>query len=286
LVLFFLQCLPFDFELRDPALYFVDLLRHRVNLDAQARSSFVDEVDGFVRQESIADVAIGQSGRRDDCAVCDPHGVMRLVAFLEPAQNRDRTFDAGFADIDGLEAALERGVFLYVLAVFIERGCANDAELATGQHWLQHVAGVHRAFRLSSADDGVQLVDENDELPFPLGDFLEYRFETLLEFAAELGAGDQRAKVERDKPLVLETFRHIPVGDALRQTLSDRRLADTRFTDQDRVVLGATRQYLNYTADLFVASNYRVEFSFACCVSQIARVPLQRLVLVFRSLVG
>ncbi len=37
----------------------------------------------------------------------------------------------------------------------------------------------------------------------------EHRLESLLELAAELGAGDQRAHVERDHPLVLQALRHV-----------------------------------------------------------------------------
>jgi hypothetical protein len=47
--------------------------------------------------------------------------VVRLVARLEPAQDRDRLLDARLIDIDGLEAPLERRVLLDVLAVLIER---------------------------------------------------------------------------------------------------------------------------------------------------------------------
>ena len=38
--------------------------------------------------------------------------------------------------------------------------------------------------------------------PLAVGHFLEHRLEPLLELAAVLGAGDQRAHVERDDPLV------------------------------------------------------------------------------------
>ena len=97
-----------------------------------------------------------------------------------------------------LEAALQGGVLLDVLAVLVERGRADAVQLAAGQHRLEQVAGVHRAFGLAGADDGVQLVDEQDDLALRLLHFLEHGLEPLLELAAELGAGDQRAHVERD----------------------------------------------------------------------------------------
>ncbi len=87
-----------------------------------------------------------------------------LVALTQAAQDRDGVFDARLADEDRLEATLERGVFFDVLAIFVE-GCGADAvQLAPGQHGLEHVGGVHCAFGSAGADDGVQLVDEQDDL--------------------------------------------------------------------------------------------------------------------------
>ena len=63
-----------------------------------------------------------------------------------------------------LEAALQRGVLLDVLAVLVERGGADAVQFAARQHRLEQVAGVHRAFGLAGADDRVQLVDEQDDL--------------------------------------------------------------------------------------------------------------------------
>ena len=62
-----------------------------------------------------------------------------------------------------LEAALERRVLLDVLAVLVERRGADAVQLAAGEHRLEHVAGVHRALGRAGADDGVQLVDEEED---------------------------------------------------------------------------------------------------------------------------
>src|SRR5581483_7622154 len=51
--------------------------------------------------------------------IADAHLVMRLVALLQAAKDRDRVRDRGLADIHGGEAALERRVLLDVLAVLV-----------------------------------------------------------------------------------------------------------------------------------------------------------------------
>ena len=123
-------------------------------------SRLVDEVDGLVGQEAVGDVAVGERGRGDERGVLDAHAVVDLVALLEAAQDGDRLLDGGLADVDRLEAALEGGVLLDVLAVLVEGGGADAAQLAAGEHGLEHVGGVHRALGRARADDGVQLVDE------------------------------------------------------------------------------------------------------------------------------
>ena len=87
-----------------------------------------------------------------------------LVALAQAAQDRDGVLDGRLADEDRLEAALQRGVLFDVLAIFVERGGADAVQLTPGQHRLEHVGGIHGAFGSAGADDGVQLVDEQDDL--------------------------------------------------------------------------------------------------------------------------
>ena len=182
------------------------------------------------------------------------------------------------ADHHRLEAPLERGVLLDVLAVLVERGRADGVQLAARQHRLEHVGGVHRPFGGAGADDGVQLVDEEDDLPGGVGDLLQDRLQPLLELAAVLRAGDQRAHVERDDPLVLQPFRHVLPDDALRQPFDDGGLADAGLADQHRVVLRPARQHLDDAADLLVAADHRIELALARELGEIAAVALERLV--------
>ena len=84
----------------------------------------------------------------------------------------------------------------------------------------------------------MQLVDEQDDLALGVLDLLEDGLEPLLELAAELGAGDERAEVERDDALVLEALGDVAADDPLGEALGDGRLADAGLADQDRVVLG------------------------------------------------
>ena len=111
-------------------------------------------------------------------------------------------------DLDRLEAALERGILLEVLAVLVERGRADRLQLAAGEQRLEDRGGVDRALGGTGTDQGVDLVDEDDDVAARadlLGDLLQ----ALFEVTAVAGAGDERAEVERVELLVLQRLGHV-----------------------------------------------------------------------------
>ena len=118
------------------------------------------------------------------------------------------------------------------------------------------------------------------------GDLLQDGLEALLELAAVLRAGDQRADVEREDALVLQALGDVAAHDALREALDDRGLADAGLADEDRVVLRAARQDLDHAADLLVAADDRVDLALARELGEVAAVLLEDLVLVLRVRVG
>ena len=252
----------------------------------EPRRRLVDEVDRLVGQEAVGDVAMRERRRGDERRVLDRHAVVDLVALLQAAQDRDRVLDRRLADEHRLEAALERGVLLDVLLVLVERRRADGAQLAARERGLEHVRRVHRPFGRAGADERVQLVDEEDDVSLALLDLLEDRLQAILELAAVLRAGDERAEVERDDALVLQRLGDVAFDDAPREPFDDRGLADARLADEHRVVLRAAREHLDHAADLFVAADDRIELAAARELREVARVPLQRLVLVLGILIG
>ena len=225
-----------------PPANFIELGGHRIIFDPQSRGGFVDQVDRLVRQKSLGDVSIGQNRRRDDRAVGDADAMVGFVALLEAAQNGDRVFNARLIDRDRLKPPFQGRVFVDVLLVFVERGGADGPQLATRQRRLEQVAGIHRSFGLARADDGMQFVDEEDDLSVALRDFFDDGFEAILKFAAELRAGDQCPHVQRDDPLVFEHGRHVAIEHADRQAFDDRGFTHARLADQHGVVLRSAGQ--------------------------------------------
>ena len=285
-VLLVAKCLGFDLKLHHPPADLIQFGGHGVVLDAKPRRGLVDQVDRLVRQKAIGDVAVAEHRRRHDRRIGDAHAVVSLVAVLESAKNRDGVFDTGLADDDRLESPFQGRVLLNVLFVFVERGGADGAKLAARQGGLKQVAGVHRSLGFSRANHRVQFIDEQDDLPVALGDFLDDGFEPVFKFAAIFRAGDQRAHVQGNDALVLEHLGHVAVNHADGQALDDGGFADARLANQHGIVLGSPGQDLHGPADFLVAADDRIKLALTGSLDQITSIALQCLIFLLGILIG
>ena len=180
----------------------------------------------------------------------------------------------GRLDDDRLEPPLQRAVLLDVLAVLVEGGGADALDLAAGQRRLEDVGGVDRPLGAAGADEGVQLVDEEDRV-LGAADLVHDGLDPLLELAAVLRAGDHHRQVEHDDPAVAEQLGDVAVDDHLGQALDDRRLADARLAEQDGVVLGPAGEDLDHPLDFILAADDRVQLALPGQVGQVAAERVQ-----------
>ena len=201
--------------------------------------------------------------------------MVRLVLRAQPFQDQDRLVDGRRLDLHRLEAAFERGVLLDVLAVFVERGRADALQLAAAKRGLDDVGGVHRAFGGTGADDGVQLVDEEDDV-LRAADLVHHGLDALLELAAVFRARDHQGEVEGDDLLVAQEFRHVAVGDFLGEALDDRGLAHAGFADEDGIVLRAAAEHLDDALDFVLPADDRIELALLRQLGQVAAEGAQR----------
>ena len=164
--------------------------------------------------------------------------MVHLVALAQSAQDRDRVFDDGSSTYTGWKRRSRAASFSmclrYSSSVVAPIVCSSP-RASIGLSML--AASI--APSAAPAPTTVCSSSMNRMIWPSLGDLLEDGLQPLLELAAVLRAGDQRADVERDDALVLQTLGHVAAHDALGEALDDRGLADARLADQDRVVLGA-----------------------------------------------
>ena len=82
----------------------------RAQLDA--RAGLVNHVNGFVGEEAVGDVSVRLVDGRLDGVLGVAHLVERLVALAHAVEDGDGLLFGRRRDFDGLEAALQRAVFL------------------------------------------------------------------------------------------------------------------------------------------------------------------------------
>ena len=126
-----------------------------------------------------------------------------FVAILQPPQNGNGVFDAGLIDIDLLETAFQGRIFFNIFAVFIQRSRANTAQFPPSQHGFEQVTRIHGPLGGPSPNDGVNFVDEQNNLSGGIGDFFQYRFQPFFKFTPVFGPSNQRPHIQRDQLAVL-----------------------------------------------------------------------------------
>ena len=238
---------------------------------------FVDHVDGLVRHVPIIDVAGSQLGGGAQRLVGVFDFVVAFEAALEPAQDADGVLDRGLGDIHLLEAPRQRTILFEDAAKFLEGGRADAADLTGGKQRLEQVGRIHHAARgRAGADDGVDLVDEQDGVR-PLAQLVEQRLEALFEIAPVLGAGQQRAQIQRIDDTFRQQVGHLAIDDTLGQAFGDCRLADARLAHQQGIVLATPRQDLRNALNLGFAPHQWIDASLARQLVEVGGIGIQRM---------
>jgi len=223
----------------------------------------------------FVDVPRGELGGRPQGLIGVGDAVVLLEARLEPEKDVDGLGDRGLHHVDLLETTREGVILLEDVTVLLVGGRADAADLAVGEHRLDQIGGVHDAARGGAgADHRVYLVDEQDRTG-KLLELADDALQALLEIAAVLRAGDERAHVESEDGAVGEHLGHLTLDDQPRESLGDRRLADAGLADVQGVVLAATAEDLDGALDLELAADERIDPPFLRHAVEVARVLLE-----------
>ena len=83
----------------------------------------------------------------------------------------------------------------------------------------------------------MDFVDEEDDSALRFDDFVEDSFEAFFKFAPKFGSRDKGTKIESYDSLLFQAFWDVSCDDAAGETLYDGGFADSRLTDEDRIIL-------------------------------------------------
>ena len=278
LILLFLQRCFLDLHLDDLPIQRVQLCRFGIILRPDLGAGFVDQIDGLVGQEPVSDIPMGQGRGGDDGGVRDLYAVEHLIALLQATEDSNGVLHRGLIHLHRLEPALQRGVLFDILPVLVQCRRADAVQLAPRQHGFQQVARVHAALGFARAHNGVQLIDEQDDLALGLLHLVQHGFQPFLKFAPVLGARDQRAHIQRENGLVLQLLGDILLHDSLGKSLGNGGFANAGFADEHRVVLRLPGQNADDVPDFLVTADHRIHLLLSCPLDQIGAVLFQRVV--------
>ena len=202
--------------------------------------------------------------------------MVSLVAIAQAVENGKGFLGGGLAHHHGLEAPLQGRVLLDVLAVFLQGGGADALHLAPGQGGLHDVGSVQAALGLPRAHDGVNFVDEQQDIS-GLAHFLQHGLHPLLKLAPELASGHHGAHVQAEDALAHQHFGDISLHDALGQALHHGAFAHAGLADEDGVVFGAADQNLDDPLNLLLPADDGIKLVLLGGAGQVAGILLQHL---------
>ena len=233
-----------------------------------ARARLVEGVDGLIWHKAVCHIAVCQFDTCHERLVRIAHVVMLLVAVLDVMEYLQRLLVGRRLHLHLLESAFQCSVLLNRVTVFVERRGSDTLDGTTCQRRFHDVCCVHRTRSRTSSDDGVDLVDEYDDVRVRL-ELLHQCLQTFLELSAILRACYDTCHIECIDTLAEEHGTRVVRVDQLCQSFYDGALAHTRFTDQDGVVLLPASQDLDDALYLALAPYAGVELAFCSCLCQV-----------------
>ena len=254
-----LDDLQLGLEKADPPPAVVHLGRDRLLTDGHPRAGGVEQADGLVRQLPGRYVAVREFDRGFQGFVENLDPVVGLHDRGHAAHHQDGLFLAGFLNLDHLKPAREGRILFDILLVFPPGGSGDGPQGAARQGRLQEVGGIAGSGRPAGTDQGVGLVDKEDDRLFRCLDLVDHLAQTLLEFPLVAGPCLQQSHVQHPQDHILQRRRHVTGRNAQGEPFHHRGLADTGFTGQDGIVLPPAHENVDDLPDLFIPRDNRID---------------------------
>ena len=253
-------------------------LRKLRRVQIEARAGLIDQIDSLVGQKAVGDIALTHLGGAAAHLVRHGNTVEGFVIGTDALENFCGLGNRRFPDVHRLKTAFQSGILFDVFAVFLERGRADDLNIAARESRLENICSIHRAFGVTCTDNIVHLVDDENDVA-DLFDLVDQTLHAALELAAELCTRNQCGQVEQMDLLVAHLKRNAALVDAHGKSLRDSSLADARLTDQAGIILLAAVENLNDAVGLAVASDDVVNAALSGLLGQVFAVIVKILAL-------
>ena len=101
----------------------------------------------------------------------------------------------------------------------------------------------------------MDLIDEKDDFSGGSHYFVDDAFESLLKLTLVLRTRNKCTHIEGVDLFLFQVFGHIATYDTMGEAFRDGSLTDTRFADENRVVLRTAAQDLEHPPDLVITTD-------------------------------
>ena len=139
---------------------------------------------------TVGNVALRQFYCRNNRRIFDDHFVVIFVFFFNATKDWNRIFCGWLIHQNCLKTSNKRFVFFEVLLVFIQGSCSNCSQFSSRQRRFQNVRRIHGAFSSSCTNQGVNLIDEQDDFSFRRDDFFHHSLQAFLKLTFVLCTGN------------------------------------------------------------------------------------------------
>ena len=115
---------------------FIQFCRHGIHLGFNQGTGFIYQVNGFIRQETVRDVSVGQHRSADQGIIHNLNAMEYLITFLQTTENGNGILYRRLFHHNRLETTLQSRILLNVLAVLIQSSGTDTMQLTSCQHRL------------------------------------------------------------------------------------------------------------------------------------------------------
>ena len=285
-IILFLEGRHLYLHLHYAARSFIQLCRHGIQLCLYQGACLIHQIYGFIRQETVSNIAVGKHGRAHQRIIQYLYPVIYFVALLKATQYGNGILYRRLINHNRLETPLQGRILLYILSVFIQGGGAYTVQLASCQHGFEHIACIKSSVGLACAYYGMQLIYKEDYLTVTLLYLFKHGFKTLLKLAPVLGSRNQSTHVQAKDLLIFKSARNIAAHYTLRQTFYYGSFTYTGLADEHGVVLGLSGKYADHVSYLRIPAYHGIQFLLSCLFHQILTIFFQCIISSFGIITG
>ena len=191
----------FFFHFRQFFFHFRHIIRCAECFQTQTGSGFVNEVNGFIRQETVRYISGRQLHSRFDGIIGNGYFMVHFVFITQSFQHRYCRLFVRFFHFHRLETAFKSSVFFNMFPVFFQCGGTNELDFSTRKSGFQNIGCVNGAFRSPCTDDGMDFIHKQNDIAISFY-FVHGFFHTFFKFPTIFGTSNHGRKIQTHNSLI------------------------------------------------------------------------------------